>query len=161
MSYILLKESSIQFNMHFPEAYIKPWTINTTILRVDCNERWLSRPLYHVPAMCNVKLHGTHTYNTGLIHILTYHWADPHTHTTLGWSTYSHITGLIHILTQHWADPETKDHWNTDTCYDGEGGGGRLDFAWNGCSSSLPIKWQQCIHLACECLFQSTDTKQY
>ncbi len=75
MAYILLKESSKQFYMHFREAYRKPCTINITILsEFKDNERRLSRLLYHVPVMCNAKLHDTHRQ----------HWANPHTHTALG-----------------------------------------------------------------------------
>ncbi len=39
------------------------------------NETWMSRLLYHAPAMFNIKLHCTHT--------------------ALGWYTHSHNTGLI------------------------------------------------------------------
>ncbi len=56
MDHTLLKESSMQFCMHFLDACKLQWTINTTVIRVA----WLSSLLYHVPAMCNATLYDTH-----------------------------------------------------------------------------------------------------
>ncbi len=118
MAYILLKESSMQFYMHFHEACKKPSsrTINTTILWVEWQWRWLSILLYHVPAMCNIKLNGTHAHAHTPTHIHT------HTHTLLGWFT-------------HWTDPETIYHWNT--CHDREGG---VAWAWGWTRINISLK---------------------
>ncbi len=82
MTYILLKESAVLYEFLWSiqkncEQQIPPSS------EVNDNERWMSRLLCHVLAMCNTKLHGHGTY--------TQHWADPETiyywnsHLMTGW----------------------------------------------------------------------------
>ncbi len=69
----------MQFCMHFHEAYKSVQQIPPSS-ELNDNEQQLSKLLYHVPAMCNAKLHGTdkHTHTHTHTHIHT------HTHTILG-----------------------------------------------------------------------------
>ncbi len=69
MPYILLKESSMQLYMHFREASKSHKQQTPPSSELNDNKSWLSKLLYWVPIMTDT---------------LKQHWADPHTHTTLG-----------------------------------------------------------------------------